>query len=260
MTKDEGRAARPRTRQLAPWQAFCLQSSVVVFFLAGGERSHPAVCHLPAAVALLADHHHGDLRCVRRGHSAGPARRRLLSDHVGRRPVIFCSIVVQAVAVVVFASADGVPALLCHRILQGLATGTVVGAVGAGMIDVDRSAGTLANAVAPAVGTAVGALGSGLLVACAPQPAHLVHHVLLVVQALGVLFMAETAAALPILKFQTTAAKYQEGPSGSNSGGAFLIFGAHQCRDLNYPSDTPFRRSPTEIQRSTAISMTGILL
>ncbi|MEU9281142.1 MFS transporter [Streptomyces sp. NPDC048342] len=47
-----------------------------------------------------------------------------LSDHAGRRPVIFGSIVAQA-AVVVFAGVDGVPALLCARILQGLATGTV---------------------------------------------------------------------------------------------------------------------------------------
>lgn len=61
-----------------------------------------------------------------------------------------------------------VPDLVCGRILQGFATGTVVGAVGAAMIDVNRSAGTLANAVTPPAGTAVGAMGSGLLVSTAP--------------------------------------------------------------------------------------------
>ncbi|MGW3464207.1 hypothetical protein ACWDE9_33520 [Streptomyces olivaceoviridis] len=114
--------------------------------------------------------------------------------------MIFGSIVLQAAAVVVFAGADGVPDLVCGRILQGFATGTVVGAVGAGMIDVSRSAGTLANAVTPAAGTAVGAMGSGLLVTYAPQPTHLVYTVLLVVyvlQAVGVLLMAETAARTP---------------------------------------------------------------
>ncbi|MGW3464208.1 hypothetical protein ACWDE9_33525 [Streptomyces olivaceoviridis] len=38
MTTDEERAAGP-FRQLAPWQAFCLQASVVVFFLAGSCSS-----------------------------------------------------------------------------------------------------------------------------------------------------------------------------------------------------------------------------
>ncbi|POX58169.1 hypothetical protein C3492_39550 [Streptomyces sp. Ru62] len=142
MTTDEERAAGP-FRQSAPWQAFCLQASVGVFFLAGASA--------PTPLALLI---------------VGS-----LSDHVGRRPVIFGSLVVQAAAVVVFAGTDGVPDLVCGRILQGVATGTVVGAVGAGMIDVSRSAGTLANAVTPAAGTAVGAMGSGLLVTYQPGPA-----------------------------------------------------------------------------------------
>ncbi|MFF4692985.1 MFS transporter [Streptomyces sp. NPDC001307] len=200
MTTDEGRAARPRTRQLTPWQAFCLQTSVVVFFLAGASAPTPLY-----ATYQRQWHFSPITTTVIFGVYAVAILLALLvvgslSDHIGRRPVIFCSIVVQAAAVVVFAGADGVPALLCGRLLQGLATGTVVGAVGAGMIDVNRSAGTLANAVAPAAGTAVGALGSGLLVAFAPQPTHLVYHVLLViyvVQALGVLFMAETATRTP---------------------------------------------------------------
>ncbi|MGW2771693.1 hypothetical protein ACWC4C_03740 [Streptomyces olivaceoviridis] len=61
-----------------------------------------------------------------------------------------------------------VPDLVCGRILQGFETGTLAGAVGAAMIDVNRPAGTLANAVTPPAGTAVGAMGSGLLVSTAP--------------------------------------------------------------------------------------------
>ncbi|WP_230194123.1 MFS transporter [Streptomyces coriariae] len=199
MTTVEGRVVPP-PRRLGPWPAFSLQASVVVFFLAGASAPTPlyatyqqewlfspittTVIFGVYAVAVL-------LALLVVGS---------LSDHVGRKPVIFGSIVVQAAAVVGFAGADGVPALLCARILQGLATGTVVGAVGAGMIDIRRSAGTLANAVTPAAGTAVGALGSGLLVAYAPQPTHLVYHILLgiyVLQAVGVVFMAETAARAP---------------------------------------------------------------
>ncbi|GAB2865245.1 MFS transporter [Actinocorallia aurea] len=199
MTRAEGQAVGPPWR-LAPWPAFGLQASVVVFFLAGASAPTPlyatyqrewsfspittTVIFGVYAVAILSA-----LLLVGS-----------LSDHVGRRPVIFGSIVVQAAAVVVLASADGVPALLCGRILQGLATGTVVGAVGAGMIDIRRSAGTFANAVTPAAGTAIGALGSGLLVTYAPQPTHLVYYILLgvyVLQAVGVIFLAETATRTP---------------------------------------------------------------
>ncbi|MGW2035311.1 MFS transporter [Streptomyces sp. NPDC001811] len=199
MTTDEERAAGP-CRRLAPRQAFCLQASVVVFFLAGASAPTPLY-----ATYQQRWHFSPITTTVIFGVYAIAVLLALLivgslSDHVGRRPVIFGSLVVQAAAVVVFAGADGVPDLVCGRILQGLATGTVVGAVGAGMIDVSRSAGTLANAVTPAAGTAVGAMGSGLLVTYAPQPTHLVYDVLLVVyvlQAVGVLLMAETAARTP---------------------------------------------------------------
>ena len=39
--------------------------------------------------------------------------------------------------------------LIAARILQGIATGAAIGAVGAGMLDLDAKKGTIANAVAP---------------------------------------------------------------------------------------------------------------
>ncbi|MFF4623433.1 MFS transporter [Nonomuraea jabiensis] len=199
MTTVEGRVV-PQPRWLGPWPAFSLQASVVIFFLAGASAPTPLY-----ATYEQEWHFSPITTTVIFGVYAVAVLLALLvvgslSDHVGRRPVIFGSIAVQSAAVVVFAGADGVPALLCARILQGLATGTVVGAVGAGMIDIRRSAGTLANAVTPAAGTAVGALGSGLLVAYAPQPTRLVYHILLgiyVLQAVGVVLMAETSARAP---------------------------------------------------------------
>ncbi len=123
-----------------------------------------------------------------------------LSDHIGRRPVLLTALAVQVVAMVVFATAGGVPALLMARVLQGLSTGAAIGAVGAGMLDLSKVRGTTANAVAPVLGTAVGALASGLLVQYLPIPTHLVYLVLLVVflaQAIGVTMMGETAASKP---------------------------------------------------------------
>src|SRR5580700_7899777 len=61
-----------------------------------------------------------------------------LSDHVGRRPVLLSALAVQAVSLLVFATAGGVPELLIARVIQGLATGAALGAIGAGLLDVDR--------------------------------------------------------------------------------------------------------------------------
>jgi MFS family permease len=123
-----------------------------------------------------------------------------LSDHVGRRPVLLAAIAVQAATMVVFATADGVPMLMLARVIQGLSTGAAVAAVGAGMLDLNKARGTIANAVAPLTGTALGALGSGVLVQFLPVPTHLVYLVLLAVfilQWIGVALMDETSSPMP---------------------------------------------------------------
>jgi len=176
--------------------AFALQVSVVVFFLAASAAPTPLYALYQAhwgfspitttvvfgiyAVAVLA-------ALLTVGS---------LSDHVGRRPVLLAALAGQAAAMVVFATAAGVPELMAARVIQGLATGAAAGTVGAGLIDLHRARGTLANAVAPITGTATGALGAGLLVQYLPDPSRLVYLVLLAifaVQAVGVLLMAESS-------------------------------------------------------------------
>lgn len=123
-----------------------------------------------------------------------------LSDHLVRRPVLLAAIAVQAMTMVVFATADGVAMLLIARVMQGLSTGAAIGAVGAGMLDIDRARGTVANAVAPLTGTALGAIGSGLLVQFLPIPTHLVYLLLVAVfavQWVGVLLMREISEPVP---------------------------------------------------------------
>ena len=120
-----------------------------------------------------------------------------LSDHLGRRPVLIAATAVQAATMVIFATASGVADLVLARIIQGFATGAALGALGAGMIDLNRTRGATANAVAPTLGTATGGMLAGLLAQYLPAPTHLVYVVLgviFVLQGISVTLMADTIA------------------------------------------------------------------
>lgn len=180
--------------------AFYLQASIVVFFLAGSSAPTPlyaiyqsewgfspitttVVFGIYAVAVLIALLTVGSL-----------------SDHIGRRPVLLVAIAVQALVMLAFATAGGVDELLVIRVVQGLSTGAAVAAVGAGMLDLDKVRGTIANSVAAPIGTAVGAMASGLLVQFLPAPTRLVYLVLFgifVLQGIGVALMTETASLRP---------------------------------------------------------------
>jgi predicted MFS family arabinose efflux permease len=191
-------AAPERTanaRQLSPAASFFLLASITGSFLAGSSAPSPlyplymaewglspiavtVIFGIYAAAVLLA------LLVAGR-----------LSDHLGRRPVLLFATVAQVLTMVLFATATSVTGLLVARIVQGLTTGAAIGAVGAAMIDLDRSRGTVANAVAPPFGTALGGILAGVLVQYLPYPTVLVYGVLgviFVLQALGVTLMAES--------------------------------------------------------------------
>jgi hypothetical protein len=124
-----------------------------------------------------------------------------LSDSIGRRPVLLAALVVQVVSMLVYATAGGVGELLAARVIQGLGTGAALGAIGAAMLDVDRSRGALANALAPGLGTGTGALVSALFVQFLPAPTHLVYFALIAVfvgQAVGVSLLRETVRPGPV--------------------------------------------------------------
>jgi predicted MFS family arabinose efflux permease len=123
-----------------------------------------------------------------------------LSDHIGRRPVLTAALVAQAGVMLVFATASGLDVLLVARVLQGLATGAAVAAIGAGLVDLHPGRGPVANAAGAMGGTASGALVSALLVQLLPAPTQLVYFVLLglfLLQAAGVRRIAETADRVP---------------------------------------------------------------
>lgn len=123
-----------------------------------------------------------------------------LSDHIGRRPVIFAALLLDGVAMLLFIGADAVPALIAARIVQGFATGAATSALGAALIDHHRHHGPLVNSVAPMFGMALGALGSSALVVFAPEPMRLVYAVMLAtfaVQAVAIWWIPESAEGRP---------------------------------------------------------------
>ena len=186
--------------RLSNTSAFYLQASIILFFLAGSSAPTPlyavyqaewgfspitttvvfGIYALAVLAALL---------------SAGS-----LSDYIGRRPVLIVATLLQAAAMWIFAHAHGVNELIGARIVQGLATGGAASAIGAGMLDIDRAKGTIANAVGPMLGTATGGIASGLMVQYLPAPTVLIYAVfgsIFVAQAIGVVLMPESVTPRP---------------------------------------------------------------
>ena len=123
-----------------------------------------------------------------------------LSDHLGRKPVIFAALVLNMLAMLLFINEGSVAWLIAARTVQGFATGMATAVLGAALLDTDRQQGPLVNSVAPLLGMACGAMGSSLLVEFAPLPTQLIYWTLLalmLVQALYVWRLPETVDRIP---------------------------------------------------------------
>ncbi|KAA0947391.1 MULTISPECIES: MFS transporter [unclassified Pseudomonas] len=123
-----------------------------------------------------------------------------LSDHLGRKPVIFVALVLDMLAMLLFINADSVAWLIAARTLQGFATGMATAVLGAALLDTDRQRGPLVNSVAPLLGMACGAMGSSLLVEFAPLPTQLIYWTLFALLALQCLYvwrLPETVSRIP---------------------------------------------------------------
>jgi MFS family permease len=193
-------SAAPARARLSPRSAFFLQASMTLSFLVGSSAPTPMYAlyqlrwgfsptMLTLAFGIYALAVLGALLVVGR-----------LSDHVGRRPVLIAAAVAQVLAMLVFATATGLNDLLLGRVIQGLSAGAAVAAVGAGLLDIDKLRGAVANAVAPMLGTATGGVLAGLMVQYLPQPTRLVYEVLaavFVLQGLAIAFIHETSPRVP---------------------------------------------------------------
>jgi MFS family permease len=125
-----------------------------------------------------------------------------ISDDAGRRPVLLVSLAALMGASVLFALADSVAWLFVARGVQGVATGLVLGAASAALLDLhprrDPAGVGLHNGVVSAAGLGLGALVSSVLVQLLPAPRVLPYVVLFVlfgVAFVGALLMPEPVAA-----------------------------------------------------------------
>ncbi|MFD6922595.1 MFS transporter [Streptomyces sp. NPDC059944] len=120
-----------------------------------------------------------------------------LSDHLGRRPVLLSAIALEAASMVLFLTADGIAPLMVARLVQGIATGAAMTALGAALADLNPAhaphrAGVVTGA-APTFGLGLGALGCGFLVQYGPHPTRLVYALLLA----GLIVAGALLLALP---------------------------------------------------------------
>jgi predicted MFS family arabinose efflux permease len=181
---------------LSPRVAFYLEASITLGFLAGSAAPTPLYAVYRAQWGFSPT-----MLTVAFGIYAIAVLAALLvtgrlSDHVGRRPVLIGAAAAQALVMIAFINAHSLGDLLAGRVLQGLSAGAPLAAVGAGLLDLDKQRGAIANAVAPMLGTGLGGLVAGLMVQFLPAPTHLVYEVLgviFVLQAIALVFVAETA-------------------------------------------------------------------
>ncbi|MDB5964548.1 MAG: transporter, partial [Polaromonas sp.] len=127
-----------------------------------------------------------------------------LSDHIGRRPVVFAALLLQAGAMVIFMRSHSVGDLIWARIVQGVATGMVSGALSAAIVEAapasHKRLGAMISSMSPLAGLAVGALLTGAAVGLTAHPVPVVFGSLAAIclaGAVAVLFAPETAERRP---------------------------------------------------------------
>jgi MFS family permease len=97
-----------------------------------------------------------------------------LSDHIGRRPVLIGALILQVVAMVLFAFAPNIETVVLARALQGVATGAATGAFSAALTDLapahNRALGASMSGLASVGGLAVGAIFAGVAIQTEAEP------------------------------------------------------------------------------------------
>jgi MFS family permease len=127
-----------------------------------------------------------------------------LSDHIGRRPVLVGSLLVELGAMVMFVFAPDIGWVIAARTVQGIATGAATSAFSASVVEHaperHKKLGTIITSIAPAGGLGLGALLTGAAVQFSGQATAIVFTALAVIMVVGTgvaAFSAETVSRRP---------------------------------------------------------------
>jgi len=167
------------SKTLSPRAALLLKAALLLVFMGASSVPSPLYALYRQAWGFSAVALTGVFAVYAFGMLASLLTVGSLSDHVGRRPVILGAVLLELLSLLLFLFAGSVGMLVAARLLQGIATGAALSALGASLIDSDRHLAPLLNSAVPMLGMAVGALGSSLLVAYAPAPLHTVYAVVI---------------------------------------------------------------------------------
>lgn len=103
-----------------------------------------------------------------------------LSDYIGRKPVIFLALILQATSMGLFLYASNIEMLFLARGFQGIATALATSTFGAALLDLSKTQGTLINSISPMLGMALGMMLTCLVLTFSSYPLSLVFEVLIV--------------------------------------------------------------------------------
>lgn len=165
---------RPRARRLPPPLAFGAIAALI------GTALYAAAIPSPLYVVYEARWHFSTptVSLVYAVYALGVLASLLviggISDYAGRRPVLAWSLLFLLISMLLFAAARSVAWLFAARLLQGLATGAVLGAAGAALIDLqprgDARRAALVNGAVTLGGLGAGALVTSFFVQLLPAP------------------------------------------------------------------------------------------
>lgn len=197
--------APARSRRLLPSSAAFAGSAAVfaALYLAAGAPTPLLVVfeqqwHFPAWVLTVA------FASYALGLLAALLVAGSLSDHIGRRPVLVGSLLVELGAMLMFVFAPDIGWVIAARTIQGIATGAATSALSASVVEHaperHKKLGTILTSVAAAGGLGLGALLTGAAVQFSSHATLIVFAALAVIMAIGTgvaAFSAETASPRP---------------------------------------------------------------
>jgi MFS family permease len=125
-----------------------------------------------------------------------------LSDHIGRRPVLIGSLLIETVAMAVFIVAPGIGWIICARVIQGAATGMATSAFTASVVELAppgrERLGSVIAGTAAAGGLGLGALVTGAVIQLTGAANTIVFAALAVIMVAGAAVAARSPETAPL--------------------------------------------------------------